>query len=174
MDNEQFPVVDVNGNIIGSATRQECHSGSMLLHPVVHLHVFREDGAVFLQKRAMNKEIQPGKWDTAVGGHVDLGESIYIAVKREAFEELGIKVDNPKYLCSYTFRSTIECEFVNVFCIHVDEKFSPILSSEEIDDGRFWAIVEIEEAIGKGVLTPNFEQEYYRIKDHINNVRTYD
>ncbi|MBQ7042951.1 MAG: NUDIX domain-containing protein [Muribaculaceae bacterium] len=168
MDNELFPIVDVNGNIIGSATRKECHSGSMLLHPVVHLHVFRNDGAIYLQKRSMNKDIQPGKWDTAVGGHVDLGESVYIAVKREAKEELGIDVDAPKYLCSYTFQSPIEHELVNVFCIYVDDDFSPVLSSDEIDEGRFWSETEINKSIGNGVLTPNFEQEYNRIKEYIN------
>ena len=168
MDNELFPIVDVNGNIIGSATRQECHSGSMLLHPVVHLHVFRNDGAIYLQKRSMNKDIQPGKWDTAVGGHVDLGESIYIAVKREAKEELGIDIDTPKYLCSYTFRSSIEHELVNVFCIYVGDDFSPVLSPEEIEEGRFWSETEIKESVGKGLLTPNFEQEYNRIREYIN------
>lgn len=168
MDNELFPIVDVNGNIIGSATRQECHSGSMLLHPVVHLHVFRNDGAIYLQKRSMNKDIQPGKWDTAVGGHVDLGESIYIAVKREAKEELGIDIDTPKYLCSYTFQSSIEHELVNVFCIYVGDDFYPVLSPEEIEEGRFWSETEIKESVGKGVLTPNFEQEYNRIREYIN------
>jgi isopentenyldiphosphate isomerase len=168
MDNELFPIVDENGNIIGSATRQECHSGSMLLHPVVHLHVFRNDGAIYLQKRLMNKDIQPGKWDTAVGGHVDLGESIYIAVKREAKEELGIDIDTPKYLCSYTFQSSIEHELVNVFCIYVGDDFSPVLSPEEIEEGRFWSETEIKESVGKGVLTPNFEQEYNRIREYIN------
>lgn len=168
MDNELFPIVDENGNIIGSATRQECHSGSMLLHPVVHLHVFRNDGAIYLQKRSMNKDIQPGKWDTAVGGHVDLGESIYIAVKREAKEELGIDIDTPNYLCSYTFQSSIEHELVNVFCIYVSDDFSPVLSPEEIEEGRFWSETEIKESVGKGVLTPNFEQEYNRISEYIN------
>ena len=38
---EMFPIVDEQGNITGAATRGECHSGSKLLHPVIHLHVFR-------------------------------------------------------------------------------------------------------------------------------------
>ena len=37
---EMFPIVDEQGNITGAATRGECHNGSKLLHPVVHLHVF--------------------------------------------------------------------------------------------------------------------------------------
>lgn len=36
---EMFPIVDEEGNITGAATRGECHNGSKLLHPVVHMHV---------------------------------------------------------------------------------------------------------------------------------------
>ena len=79
-----FPIVDEQGNITGAATRGECHSGSKLLHPVVHLHVFNTQGDIYLQKRPEWKDIQPGKWDTAVGGHIDLGESVEIAVKNWA------------------------------------------------------------------------------------------
>ena len=76
-DNEQerFPIVDEEGNVIGQATRGECHNGSRLLHAVVHLHVFNSQGELYLQKRPEWKDIQPGKWDTAVGGHIDYGET---------------------------------------------------------------------------------------------------
>ena len=45
-DNNQelLPLVDEEGNVIGSATRGQCHDGSKLLHPVVHLHVFDSKG----------------------------------------------------------------------------------------------------------------------------------
>ena len=92
MDNqeEKFPIVDEAGNVIGSATRGECHSGSKLLHPVVHLHVFNSKGEIYLQRRPDWKDIQPGKWDTAVGGHIDYGETPEEALRREVREELGI------------------------------------------------------------------------------------
>ena len=66
-----FPVVDEEGNIIAAATRGKCHNGSKLLHPVIHLHVFNSKGELYLQKRPDWKDIQPGKWDTSVGGHID-------------------------------------------------------------------------------------------------------
>ena len=90
--NEMLPVVDENGNIIDAATRGECHGGSRKLHPVVHLHVFNSKGELYLQKRPGWKDIQPGKWDTAVGGHVDFGENVERALVREVREELGIEL----------------------------------------------------------------------------------
>lgn len=52
---EMFPIVDEQGTITGAATRGECHSGSKLLHPVVHLHVFNSKGELYLQKRLNGK-----------------------------------------------------------------------------------------------------------------------
>ncbi len=161
-DNKQeiFPIVDEDGNIINSATRGECHSGSMLLHPVIHLHVFNSKGELYLQKRPEWKDVQPGKWDTSVGGHVDLGESIEIALKREAVEELGITDFIPQQLAHYIFESTREREMVFTHKTVYDGVISP---SDELDGGRFWSIKEIKANIGKGIFTPNFEGEVERI-----------
>ena len=99
MDNQQeiFPVVDEQGRVVGSATRGECHGGSKLLHPVVLLHVFNSQGDVYLQRRPEWKDIQPGKWDTAVGGHIDYGETPEQALQREVREELGQNLLTPNF-----------------------------------------------------------------------------
>ena len=112
---EVFPVVDSAGKVVGRATRGECHGGSMLLHPVVHLHVFNSSGELYLQKRPLWKDIQPGRWDTAVGGHVDYGETIAEALRREVREELGITEFTPEAVAVYEFRSERERELVHVF-----------------------------------------------------------
>lgn len=158
---ELFPIVDAEGNTIGCATRGECHDGSKLLHPVVHLHLFNSAGDIYLQQRPQWKEIQPGKWDTAVGGHVDYGESVADALLREVREEIGITDFTPLFLMCYQFESERERELVYVYkCVYEGE----VKPSDELDGGRFWAISEVEHAIGKGVLTPNFEQEFRMIK----------
>lgn len=155
-NSELFPVVDELGNITGAATRGECHSGSMLLHPVVHLHVYNSKGELYLQKRPEWKDIQPGKWDSAVGGHVDLGESIEIALRREVREELNITEFAPESITRYVFESERERELVFVYKTVYDGEITP---SNELDGGRFWSIDEIKANLGKGVFTPNFEGE---------------
>ena len=149
---ELFPIGDAEVNTIGCATRGECHDGSKLLHPVVHLHLFNSAGDIYLQQRPQWKEIQPGKWDTAVGGHVDYGESVADALLREVREEIGITHFTPVFLMSYRFESERERELVYVYkCVYEGE----VKPSDELDGGRFWAISEVEHAFGKGVLTPN-------------------
>ena len=164
---EVFPIVDEEGAVIGRATRGECHNGLRLLHPVVHLHVFNSHGEVYLQKRPLWKDIQPGKWDTAVGGHLDYGETPEEALRREVREELGITDFEPEYIGKYVFDSKRERELVYVNRTTYDGDIKP--SKDELDGGRFWTMQEIKAAIGRAgqsdateLLTPNFEQEFQR------------
>lgn len=160
---EYFPLVDESGRVVGKATRKECHSGTFWLHPVVHLHVLNSEGRLYLQKRSENKDIQPGKWDTSVGGHVDYGETVEEALLREVKEELGIVDFLPRFILSYVFESKQEKELVNTYMTVYDGEVLP--DPVEISEGKFWALNEIEVNLGKGLFTPNFESEFLKIRN---------
>jgi isopentenyldiphosphate isomerase len=155
---ELFPIVDENGTTIGSITRKEAHSGTRVLHPVVHLHLFNSKGELYLQQRPLWKDIQPGKWDTACGGHMEYGETPEEALRREVMEELGIKNFTSEFLGKYVFDSVKERELVYVNKAIYDGDVNP--SKEELDGGRFWSKDELLDAMNMNILTPNFEQEY--------------
>jgi isopentenyldiphosphate isomerase len=156
---EMFPVVDEDGNEISLASRDLCHDGkSMLLHPVVHLHLFNKKRELFLQKRASTKDLLPGKWDSSVGGHVNPGETPEEALRRETEEELGMKAVNFRFRKKYIWESSRERELVYSFTASSYE--TPVINPDEIDEGRFWSLAEIRDNLGKGIFTPNFEYEF--------------
>jgi len=159
MIDELFPLIDKLGQTIGCVSRSECHNGSKLLHPVIHLHIFNAKGKLLLQKRSMDKDIQPGQWDTSVGGHIEYGEKIEEALRREAYEELNIKNFTPHFIQSYLFESDIERE--KVYSYKTIYNLPIFFNSKEIDDIRFWDLKEINQNIGKNLFTPNFEYEFY-------------
>jgi len=106
----------------------------------------------------MNKLVQPGKWDTAVGGNISVVETLETALKREAWEEIGLQNFSAKMVKVYRWDSEIESELVYVFVSH---DFKSIhLHSDEVEEGKFWTSKQIESNLSKGIFTPNFEFEY--------------
>jgi isopentenyldiphosphate isomerase len=155
---EWFDVVNPDGKIIGRAPRSAVHGNPDLLHPVIHVHIINSKGEIFLQKRSKEKDIQPGKWDTAVGGHIQSGETLYHALRRETEEEMGISFAEFKPLFRYVMQNEIESELVHGFLIEEEGPFYP--NRKEITEARFWKIAEIEKAYERGIFTPNFEKEF--------------
>ncbi len=155
---EWLPLVDEKGAVKGKAPRSHCHKGEKLLHPVVHLHVLNHQRHIFLQKRPDDKLVQPGKWDTAVGGHISFGEQLDEALKREAWEEIGLKEFSAKLVAQYVWETEMEAELVYVF---VSYNYKGIhIHSDEVVEGKFWSSKKIKGNLGKDIFTPNFEHEY--------------
>lgn len=159
---EWFDLLNEQGKIIGRAPRSAVHGNPQLIHPTVHLHIFNRRGQIYLQKRALSKDLYPGHWDTAVGGHILSGESVEEALLREAQEELDVIVKEAKPLFRYLMRNKRESEFVYSFEIIHEGPFTP--NPAEIESGRFWSSFEIQKLLGQDIFTPNFEQEFALLK----------
>lgn len=157
-DSEWVPLMSEDGRTVGGAPRPLVHNGSHWLHAVVHLHVINSSGSLLLQLRPKSKKIQPGKWDTAVGGHITLGEQLQDALRRETAEEIGLTNFEAKHTARYVWKCDVENEFVFVFTTRNDGPFTP-QNIGEVEELRFWTPDELERALGSGLLTPNLEKE---------------
>ena len=166
---ELLPHIDENGKVISVHPRSKFHQAGdhKMLHPVVHIHVINLKGEIYLQKRPMNKLIQPGKWDTAVGGHISAGEDLQLALTRETKEEIGLENINFQFIKNYIWETDVEKELVFMFFTQTDKTPEP--SATELDEGKFWSIMEIDKNLCNDTFTPNFIKEYNQIKTILKN-----
>ena len=51
---------------------------------------------------------------------------------------------------------------VNVFAAVGSFELHPDM--DEVDEGRWWTLEDIDASLGKGVFTPNFESEFQMIR----------
>jgi isopentenyldiphosphate isomerase len=158
---EQFELVDTRGDVVGLAPRRLCHGNPALRHRAVHVLVFDGLGRLFLQKRSARKDTAPGLWDTSVGGHMQPGEQPEEAAGREFQEELGVPPGTLTPAYRYEWSTAYETELIIAFATRHEGPF--FLQVEEIDEGRFWTTDEISAHLGRGLFTPQFEQEYPRM-----------
>ena len=148
MNDEFFDLIDDStGAVIGRATRRECHGDPKLIHRSVRIIVYHPDGrSILLQKRSAAKDIFPGRWDMAVGGHVDSGETPDQAAVREMGEELGMPSDIPlKKLFQLKVRNEIESENVQEYSAVYGGPFQ--IQKSELDEIRFFSFDELKDLL---------------------------
>lgn len=161
---ELLPIVEPSGLVTGIAPRSLCHGGSMLLHPVVNLHIIDRSERILLQKRSASKKTWPLCWDTAVGGHIGYGEQPEEALVREAEEELGLHDFNPIFLGTHEYQNQREHELVALYAAIVPEL--PEYYGAEVAEVRWWTYGEIAKA-PKEDFTPAFLEEFGRISQQL-------
>ena len=144
---EYFYVVDEDDNVIGAASREECHSNAKLIHRSVYIFLVNSRGEILIQRRSVNKDLYPGFYTASATGHVNYGEDYDIAAKRELREELG--VDAPlRRLCKVKSFSDVEREISMVYVCRYD---GPIrFDRNEIDEVVFMSIDDIERSLKTG------------------------
>lgn len=95
----------------------------------------------FLTKRSQTKKHYPGYWE-CTGGSAIAGEDFWNAAIREVREELGITVE-PQQL-RLMAKTVQDKHIVAVFLLNIPESTAFRLSEQEISEGRWFTIQELE------------------------------
>ena len=136
MSEEIFDVVNERDEVIDRRPRSEVHRLG-LKHRATHVLVFNSRGEVFLQKRSMQKDRQPGVWDSSASGHVDSGEDYDACAVRELREEIGLVVTQPlERMFKLSASEETDLEFLWVYRCQHEGPFT--LNADEIERGDWF------------------------------------
>ncbi len=115
----------------------------------VFLILTREENGkteILLQER-YNTGYMDGKYDAACSGHLEKGESVSMALVREAKEEIGIDI-NEKDLRFVELIHSYKEDYINVFFTTKKYSGTPkIMEPEKCDDLRWFDIENLPENI---------------------------
>ena len=137
MAEEIFDVVNERDEVIDRQPRREVHARG-LWHRAVHVLVFNARGAVFLQKRSLQKDTAKGKWDSSASGHLDAGEEYDDCAVREVREEIGLVLAaTPQRLFKIAACRETGWEFCWVYRCASEGPFT--LHPDEIETGEWFA-----------------------------------
>lgn len=89
---EQLAVHAAHGPCIATVERGAVRALGITTQGV-HLHGVGADHRVWIQQRALDKQTDPGRWDTLMGGMVSAADSLESALARETMEEAGLLLE---------------------------------------------------------------------------------
>ena len=95
-------------------------------------------GRFLIEKRQKTKKFDPGIW-TIPAGKIEQNEEPEKAVKREAREELGIKIKQPRFLCSLASHYPSHSMILHYF---VDSKWTGKIRNLEAEKTQWIPLFE--------------------------------
>jgi isopentenyldiphosphate isomerase len=114
----------------------------------VHVLIFNDQGELAIQKRSATVSFCPDHWSTAVGGHVQTGETYEQAALREFMEELGIQNKIEFWRKDFYDIPNVPNKFIVTYRTVYNGPFN--ITSEDVAEARFFSLPEIQKMIEVG------------------------
>ena len=145
-------IVDENDNIIGHKERGTLTKND--IYRVSALWITNSKNQILLVRRHRNKTHHPRKWELAVAGTLDEGETYKDNIIKETEEEIGpkTKTDNKYHHFTQWYTLTLD--------IGVDEF---IIQEDEVEELKWFNKEELEKN-----LENNNKHYLHKMKDYLN------
>ncbi|MGB4984427.1 MAG: NUDIX domain-containing protein [Erysipelotrichaceae bacterium] len=125
-------------------------------HLVVHACIFNTKGEMLIQQRQSFKEGWPNMWDISVGGSALTNETSQMAIEREVFEEIGLKIDVKNKRPNLTIN--FDEGFDDYYLLENDYDINRLqLQYEEVQQVQWATIEDIYNKIDKGIFIPYYK-----------------
>lgn len=132
---ELVVLVNEANEMLGTMPKARVHGAETPLHRAFSCFLFNDKGEFLLQQRSHKKKTWPLMWSNSVCGHPMPDEDTETAVRRRAQFELGVSVENLRFVSPYRYKAVkdgvMENEICPIFCGRVTEKPQP--NSDEIE-----------------------------------------
>jgi len=163
---EWLPIVTENGDVIGKIAKSvSMKMKNKHLHPLVRIALVSHN-KIYLQERATNRVLDPGKLDYPFEKYVLFGHEIPEAVKNVVRKVMGNKTCSPpQFILKYTFENENTKRLILLFVIKIENE--DMITRNENMHGKFWTIKQIEESFKDEIFSENFELEYEYLKNKI-------
>lgn len=167
---EFLDIVDENDKLTGEKQYRDFVHDNNLYHRHTSCWILNHKGEILLQRRAITKKKRPGIW-SKTGGHVNSGESVIDAIKREVKEEIGLELEDKDLFFMQKFKSNNPNFFSYGYIALTDNKIEDYkLQLEEVDQVKYYKIEKLEEE--KRNDNKLFDFYYWENKDFFDQMRT--
>ncbi len=149
---ELVDVVDEDDCVLRLATRAEVRAGN-LWHRACYVVALDAAERVFVHLRTATKDVFPSHFDMMVGGVLAAGESYEDSARREVGEELGVAPLDLREVGALRYEDTRNRVLGRIYQCRVEGPLR--LQAEEIVDGRWMAVEEVERQIRTAPFCPD-------------------
>ncbi len=143
INSEKLEVYDLDSQLLKiekrktfySKARSEFNKSKKITKKVktIKLLLMTTSGNIYLQKRSKIKDVNAGRYDKTVGGHVSAGDSFNMTVIRECAEELGFPAT---VLDPEEFENAVKVTNLEIIGVFKKIEYLPNFLSERIIDKK--------------------------------------
>ena len=159
---ERLTLVDENDQPIAIGDRKEAWAKGYYTRNI-RIVLRDENGRMLSQKRSMKKDLYPGMWTVAAGGHVDEGETWDEAALREMEEEIGVSTPL-KLIGDFSFKNDEDDkkvrQIIHVYEGIIDSSMQFNLEGDEVEATKWYRLDELRTAMQQtpDIFTPSFRE----------------